>query len=334
MLKIFVGGDWDLDGIVSTALIVYAQEKLKVYPINADVVVEKKPLDPERIKYIFNDLKGVYEYMVLLDLPYTERVGSILNLAKRHFNVKRIMYIDHHLSTLHNLEKLKKIVDTVIVDHRKASAELIYELLVKNNIKVPDRIRSFIEVVKYMDTGRKIPQDMLRLFDYLRSIAKIVMYTRDENIWIRVVDWLSSPIASSSPFDNRVFEKYVKVVEERDREIEDKAMDFALSAVKIGCFNFIDARGRWKQHASSVLVSKIASILKNPVIVWFDTNKTYSILIVKASGGRAYRVAKQLYSDGLAIDIGGHANLAVVKIPRNVDQKALMDALRRISVLI
>lgn len=333
-MKVFVGGDWDLDGVVSTALIVYTQEKLKVYPISGEVVVEKKPLDPERIRFLFNDLKGFYEYMILLDLPYTERVGSVLNLAKKHFNVKKIMYVDHHLSTLHNIEKLKNVVDVLLVDHRKASSELIYEIIVKNNIKVPERIRQFIEVVKYMDTGRRIPQDMLKLFEYLRSIAKIVMYTRDEDAWLRVVNWLSTPIVSSRPFDDVVFEKYRKVIEERDREIEDRAMDLALSAVKIGCFNFIDARSRWKQHASTVLVSKIASILKNPVIVWFDTNKAYSILIVKASGGRAYRVAKQLYGEGLAIDIGGHANLAVVKIPRSVEQKVLMDSLKKISVSI
>ncbi|OYT40782.1 MAG: phosphoesterase [Desulfurococcales archaeon ex4484_58] len=329
--KIFVAGDWDADGIVSTALLVYSQEKLNAYPLKSTAIVHKKPVDPERIKYIFGDLSGNYDLLVFLDLPYTSRIPKILNILKKHFGIKKIMYIDHHLSSLTYQSELEKVVDELILDHKNPTAVIVYKLLKENGITIHSRLRSFVEVIKYMDSGRKVPNSLMKLFELTKLFSKALTITRDEELWIKIVDWLASPTPLPMPLEESVLNRVKKIIEERDRKMQEIALDLAVSSMKVGIFRFIDARDRWRYRGSSALASKLASILKAPVILLVDTNKPYSLLVIKALKGQAYRVAKQLLAEGIALDIAGHPNLAIVKVPKNIDKDQLIEILYRIS---
>ncbi|ABN70286.1 phosphoesterase, RecJ domain protein [Staphylothermus marinus F1] len=326
--RVFVGGDWDADGVVAAALIVYSQEKLGMYPLKAKAIVDKKPVDPEKLKFIIGNFRGNYDLVILLDLPYTDTVPRVLKIIKQHFGVKKIMYIDHHLSTLTNKEKLKEVVDELIIDRRMPTAGIVEKLLVENGISIHSRLKSFVEVVKYMDSGKKVPQKYLKLFQITSMFSKALTAIRDEDLWVKIVDWLASPSPLPMPLSEGVMKKVKKIIEIRDKEIKEKALDLALSAVKIGELRFIDARSVWKHRGGTALASKISSILKAPVAVLIDTNKNYSLLIIKAPRGKAYRIAKFLIGEGLALDIAGHPNLAIVKIKKDPDKKVLIDKLR------
>lgn len=328
IVRVFVGGDWDADGVVAAALIVYSQEKLGKYPLKTKAVVDKRPVDPEKLKFMIGGFRGNYDLVVLLDLPYTDSVPRILKMIKQHFGVKKIMYIDHHLSTVTNRDKLEEVVDELIIDQRMPTASIVAKLLAENGISIHSRLRSFVEVVKYMDSGKRVPPKYLKLFQLTSMFSKALTAIRDENLWVKIVDWLASPSPLPMPLSEDIMKKVKKVIEARDKEIKEKALDLALSAVKIGELRFVDARSVWKHRGGTALASKISSILKAPVAVLIDTNKNYSLLIIKASGGKAYRIAKFLVGEGLALDIAGHPNLAIVKIRKNPDKKELINKLR------
>jgi len=327
--RVFVGGDWDADGVIAAALMTYAQEKVGLYPYKGSAIVDKKPVDPERIIKIFGDLKGSYDALVLLDLPYSERVFRVLSMLKNHFSIGRIIYIDHHLSSISNVSRLKSIVDELYVYHEKPTSVILYEILVKNNIRVHQRLKSFVEVVRYMDSGLRVPDNMIKLFELTKLFSKALTIVRDEDLWVKIVDWLASPTILPNPIQEDLMNQVKKIIEERDREIEKIALDLAVSAVKISNYRFIDARNIWRHRGASSLASKLSSILRKPVILLVDTKKDYSLLIIKASGGRAYRVAKYLMGEGIGLDIAGHPNLAIVKIGKKVKKNDLINTLYR-----
>ncbi len=327
--RVFVAGDWDADGFVATALIVYAQEKLGVYPLKGRAVVDKKPVDPERIKFIFGDISGSYDLMVFLDLPYTDSVPNILKMLKNHFGIKKIMYIDHHLSTLNNRDKLIDVVDELVVDKSKPTSAIVYDILRRQGVSIHSRLKAFVDLVKYMDSGRRIPSDLMKLFELTKLISKALTIKRDVELWAKIVDWLASPTPLPLPLEEGVLRRVKEIVEERDKEINNIAVDLAVSAMRIGDFRFIDARNKWHYRGASALASKLASILKAPVIVWVGTSKEYTLLVIKAFGGKAYRIAKYLVGEGIAKDIAGHPNLAIVKIPKNISREELIEQLHR-----
>jgi oligoribonuclease NrnB/cAMP/cGMP phosphodiesterase (DHH superfamily) len=326
--RVFIGGDWDADGVVATALLVYSQEKLGRYPLEMRAVVDKKPVDPERLKFMLGVFKGNYDLLVLLDLPYTDHVPRILRIIKQHFGVRKIMYIDHHLSTLTNRDKLEEVVDELIIDHREPTACIVAKLLKEHGVSIHQRLASFVEVVKYMDSGKKVPEKYLKLFQLTSMFSKALTAIRDENLWVKIVDWLASPSPIPMPLNEEVLRRVKKIIEERDRETYEKALDLAMSAIRIGEIRFVDARNKWRHRGGTALASRISSILKAPVAVLIDTSKNYTLLIIKAPGGKAYRIAKFLVGEGIAYDIAGHPNLAIVKLDKNPDKKQLIDKLR------
>ncbi len=325
--RVFVGGDWDADGVVAAALLVYSQEKLGKYPIPSKAIVDRRPVDPERLKFILNDMRADYDLMILLDIPYTKYIPNILKLLKSHFGVKKIIYIDHHLSTISNIKSLESVIDEVIVDHKMPTAAIVEKLLKEHDIEPHARLRSFVEVVKYMDSGRRVPQKYMKLFEMASLFSKALTVMRDEKVWIKIVDWLATPAALPMPLDQKILSKVREAIARRDQEIKDMAIDLAMSAEKIGEIRFIDARNKWKHRGGTALASKIASIVKSPVALLVTTRKNYSLLIIKASGGKAYRIAKYLVAEGLGRDIAGHPNLAIVRVPKDPDLKKLKEML-------
>lgn len=327
--RVFIGGDWDADGLVSTALLVYSQEKLNAYPLQMPAIVDKKPVDPERLRFIFGDLNGVYDLVVFLDLPYTSNVPKILSMLKKHFGVKRIMYVDHHISTIINKDKLENVVDDLIVDKKNPTTAIVYNMLVEKGIHVHSRLNKFVELVKYMDSGRRIPDHLIKLFELVKLISKALTIKRDIDLWSKIVDWLASPTPLPLPLEESVLKDVKSIVEERDKLISEIATDLAVSAIRIGDFRFIDARNKWRYRGASALASKLSSILKSSIILWIDTSKEYSLLVIKAYKGRAYKVAKNLLDQGVALDIAGHPNLAIVKIPKNIDANELREKIHK-----
>ncbi len=317
MPRIFIGGDWDADGIVSTALLVYSQEKLGKYPIEGKAYVEKKPVDPERLKFLISEIRIPYDLVILLDLPYTPVIPRILWMLKKHFGAEKIMYIDHHVSTINAKKKLEEYVDVLLVDRNKPTAAIIYDELIKHGIRVTERLRSFVEVVKYMDTGKRVPAKYMKLFELASLFSKALTVTRNEKIWLKIVDWLSTPVPLTTPLDEKLIFQLKEIVKKRDEEVSRLALDLAVGARRVGNFRFIDARNKWRHRGGTALASKIAGILKAPVAVLVDTYKEYTLLILKAPGGQAYRIAKYFIGKGLASDIAGHPNLAIIKLPKN-----------------
>lgn len=325
--KILVLGDWDADGVVATALMTYSQEYAKKYPFDGEAVLVKMPVDPDRVKYMLSQIREEYDAVYFLDIPYSETLGNIARLMKTHFGVKKIVFIDHHIASMQRINDLKNVFDEFIVDYRKPTTVLLYEEVSKNNIPIHQKLREFVEVIKYMDSGKRIPPRLMKLFEIAKMISKALTAVRNEELWLKTINWLADPTPSPMPLNETMWNIVKKIIEDRDREVTDAAMRLAIAAVKVGDFRFVDARHVWKKRGATALASKLSLILKAPVAMLAGTNRGYSLLIIKASNGRAYRIAKYLLAEGLALDIAGHPNLAIVRTPKEIDVKELIDKL-------
>jgi single-stranded DNA-specific DHH superfamily exonuclease len=325
--RVLVLGDWDADGVVATALLTYAQEYLKTYPLEEEVKVDKMPIDPDKLKYIISSISEEYSVVVILDIPYSEVLGNVVRILKTHFGISRAVFIDHHIASVQKHSEISRVIDEVIVDFKKPTSVLLYEELSKHGLKIHAKLTSFVEVVKYMDSGRKVPGKLMKLFEIAKAFSKVLTATRSEELWVKIVEWLANPEPLPLPLDDATWSRAREIIESRDREVGEVARDLAVTAVKIGDLRFIDARTRWKKRGATALASRLSSILKAPVAVLVNTNRGYPLLILKAPGGRAYRVAKYLLAEGIALDIAGHPNLAIVRISSNIDKSKLVEAL-------
>ncbi|AFL66974.1 DHH family phosphoesterase [Desulfurococcus amylolyticus] len=325
--RVFVAGDWDADGVVAAALIVYSQEKIGKYPLESKAVVDKIPLDPDKVKYFLASFKGGYDLAVFLDIPYSEYLGNAMKMIKNHFGVSQIVFIDHHITSLQKARELQALADIVVIDHKMPTAGLVLWELEKKGITVHQRLRSFVEVVKYMDMGKRVPEQYMKLFELTKMLSKALTVIRDETLWAKIVEWLATPAPLPMPLDDALWGKVKAIIEERDKEVADKAMELAVGAIKVGDFRFIDARNEWKKRGVTALASKLSTILKAPVLLLAGTNREYTLLVIKASHGRAYRIAKYLVGEGVALDIAGHPNLAIVRLPKDLEKQELIKIL-------
>jgi hypothetical protein len=287
----------------------------------------KMPIDPDRIKYLLSQVKDSFNLVYFLDIPYSEILGNITKMMKNHFGVEKAVFADHHIASVQRISDLRDVFDEVIVDYRRPTSVLIYEELLKHNVPVHPKLREFVEVIKYMDAGKRIPDRLMKLFEIAKMISKALTAVRSEELWLKTINWLADPTPTPMPLNEATWSTVKKIIEDRDREVRDVAMRLAVAAVKVGDFRFIDARHVWKKRGATALASKLSLVLKAPVAMLAGTNRGYSLLIIKAPGGRAYRVAKYLLAEGIALDIAGHPNLAIVRVPKELDKKNLIDAL-------
>ena len=331
--RVFIAGDWDADGIVSSALLLYAQEKVGKYPIEGKAIVDLKPMDPERLRFLLKEVRANYDAVVFLDIPYIKGLENLLNILKRHFAVKKIVFIDHHISTLNNEFRLRKVVDELYVS-QEPTCTILYNILVEHGVKLTNKLKLFVETVSYMDRGLRVPKKYIKLYELTAMFSKALTVKRNEDIWVELVKWLANPMPIPMPLDKRVLEEVKKAVAERDKELKEVAIDLAMTARKVGYIKFIDARKKWRKRGSTSLVSKIGRVLKSPVAVLFSTTKGYPILIIKASRGAAYRIAKYLMGEGIAQDIAGHPNLAIVRLKSDIDIDTLLKCLQKASFYI
>jgi hypothetical protein len=325
--KILALGDWDADGVVATALLTYSQEYAKKYPVEGEVELVKQPIDPDRLRYLLSQVKESYEIVYFLDTPYSEVLGGVVKLLKQHFGVGRVVFVDHHIASVQRVNELREVFDEVFVDYRRPTSVILYDEIARRGVNIHTKLREFVEVIKYMDAGKRIPEKYMKLFEIAKMISKALTAVRNEELWLKTINWLADPSPSPMPLNESTWNTVKKVIEERDREVREVAMKLAIGAVKIGDLRFIDARHVWRKRGATALASKLALILQAPVAMLAGTNRGYSLLIIKASGGRAYRIAKFLLAEGVAGDIAGHPNLAIVRVDKDVDKKNLIELL-------
>ncbi|MGC8982977.1 MAG: phosphoesterase [Desulfurococcaceae archaeon] len=325
--KVLVLSDWDSDGVVAAALIDYVQRYLKKFPLEEEVELHKRPLDANGVKYLLSQVGEAYHTVVFLDVPYSDVLGNVVKMLKTHFGVKQVVFVDHHIGSLHKIDEVKKVFDIALVDYKRPTVAILYDELASRGIKVHEKLRLFVEVIRYMDSGKRVPEKLMKPFEIAKSISKALTAIRSEELWIKIVEWLSDPTPRPMPLDESAWSKAKDVIEKRDKEVKEVATRLAISAIKVGDFRFVDARSTWKKRGVTALASRLSAILKAPVALVAGTNREYALLILKAPGGRAFRIAKYLLAEGIAQDVAGHPNLAIVRIPKDLDKKQLIDAL-------
>ena len=328
--------DWDADGVTSAAMIYYAQSYRRVYPLRGRHDVALEPAGPRGFPDALNNIVGgggCPDALVVLDIPLTNNVYEVLSGFLRDCKETRLVYIDHHFSTIYMSKKLYELSEEVYLGH-KPTAMLTFNLLRSLGVRhMTPRLEAFMKAVGVLERGARPLTDAERnIVRLAASISKACTVLRDKELWQKLVKWLASPLPQDMPFDRKLVEKVVRIAEESDKEIMEKAKELAITARRIGYIRFIDARGKWSSRGSSALASKLYKVLKQPVALLIERDDGVKLLIIRSRGKGAYRVATGLVKEGIALDIGGHSGLAIVRLKEDIEMAELEKALRRLSL--
>lgn len=331
---VIVIADWDADGVVSAAMILYSQSYLGIYPLKGKKGVELRPATPRTLSEAL-ELKPEYmcpECVVFLDIPFTKYNYSVLRNFREKCKDVKMVYVDHHLSTIYHSQMLEKIIDEVIVG-RSATVILIYQLLKSLGVKLTIRLDNFARAVNYMERGIKAPPELSNMVKLASAISKALKAEHNPTLWERLIKWMASPLPFTTPPPlDKAIEKARQLAIEADKAIKDIAMDLAMSAQRVGYLRFVDAR-KISNVSATALASKIRHILRQPVAL-LARRENFDVLVIKATRGLVAKIADVVYSSGIAEDIGGHASLAVLKLRKNIDINTLIEILRRASLRI
>lgn len=335
-VPVAVIADWDADGVTSAAMIYYAQYYRKVYPLKGRHEVALEPAGPRGFSDALDNILSqgnCPDALAVLDVPLTETIYERLLGFARECPGARLIYIDHHFSTIHESKKLYDLSEEVYLGH-KPTALLTYNLLRSLGVRhLTPRLEAFMRAVGVLERGPRGPNPAdARVVRLAAGISKACTVLRDKELWRKLVKWLASPLPQDAPFDMKLVEKVLRVAEESDREIEEVARDLALTAKRVGYIRLVDARGKWSGRGSSALASKLYKVLHQPVALLIEREDGTRLLIIRSGGRGAYRVASGLLSEGIARDIGGHSGLAIVRLAEDVDMDKLEAALRRLSL--
>ena len=94
-----VVGDWDADGIIASAEILFAQETARAFPVKgAKCTPELRPSSPRNIGDVLKD--PCWDYLVILDIPFTPEVEQALDSVVSNGCRPKIYYFDHHKVTI------------------------------------------------------------------------------------------------------------------------------------------------------------------------------------------------------------------------------------------
>lgn len=331
-----VVADWDADGVVSAAEILYAQEKLGVFPVSGRAKVELVPAGP---RSIVDRLRGrCWDVLVILDIPFTEHVAAALRQAlESGCRYEALYYFDHHESTIENMYYLEKEFKALVFVGRSPTSSLVKSLLDKLGVRLTPRIKEFVSAVDVLEgrrAGREgVPQGMVRI---AASISKHLNQCKSDYTWSRYVRWIANPL----PFDDEVeagssmpgiIAEGIEASKTSDEELKEAATDLAMSAKSLGYIKLVDARGRWRKRGSSALASAIHKIVKTTVALVTDREDGTLLLVVRSSRGEAGRIMKALFDKDLVQDIGGHGNIGVARVKSGVTIGDLERALARAS---
>ncbi|MEB3787461.1 MAG: phosphoesterase [Desulfurococcales archaeon] len=337
--RVLILADWDADGVISAALVGYAQEVKGRFPVQERLKPDMLPVGPRSIQETVEDLlerEGCWEHVVLLDIPYTEAVEAALKLIKEKCGSK-IYYFDHHSSTVKNITHLEDEYNAYVVVGRSSTSVIVARFLEGLGVRVSPRLRDFAKAVGVLEGGaRKLKGDVSDgLVGVAASISKSLNQMRSPDAWLRYVKWLMNPIPIEPARidiggEKRDLVSYgMEVSKQNDTEIKKVATELAMSARNLGFIRFVDARDKWKRRGSSALTSAIYKILNTPVAALFEKEDGTRILIIRAGEGMAASIMDVLSEMEVVEEPGGHGNIAVAKLKDEVTVKRLEESLRR-----
>ena len=331
-MSVVVIGDWDADGFVSVAEVVYAQEVVGVYPVKSKIQTSVFPSTPRSLQSLLPHIMSLItssnnkqSYVVLLDIAYTETVKQFIQTIKNAGSY--IVFIDHHLSTHLGYRELERVVDELYVG-RKPVASLVYTLLKSLGVNFTERLNRFIEAVLCLEGGAKCRNK--KLLQLVALLSKTTTASRDAMIWEKIVRWLAAPLVQVPlPFTENELQKYMAMRSGNQCNEIDTALVLAPSAIKLFNYRLIKVERLQKGCRLASIATALYRVLKGDTFLYVS-NK--NLLAIKTRDHAAYKIAMALHEQGLVEDIAGHERLAIVKLKENISFEALMEMLKRIIV--
>ncbi|MEB3758659.1 MAG: phosphoesterase [Desulfurococcales archaeon] len=336
-------GDWDADGTVAAALVKYAQRVLKSYPVKGECSFESMPAGPRSIDSVLKEVECPTVLMIL-DIPFTPNVKSAIEEFRGRCGDSRIIYIDHHRSTIVSSVELEDNYRVEVITGVTPTSILLYNILRSLGLTLTPRLKEFSKAIGILEhSSRYIDENVSKkMVDLAASISKTLNVEHDPQLWQRFVDWLASPL----PFDEFKFKpKSIKaeakvevkdlsqmIADERDKELKELSRELAMSAQNLGYIKLVDARKKWRKRGATALASKIYGILRSPVALLVSTSEGYTLLIVRANRGLAQRIVDYLDVQGAIVDKGGHGNIAMARLRDDISIEKLKSLLRRAVV--
>ena len=333
VMVVGVVADWDADGVVSAAQILYSQEVVGFFPLKSREKVLLIPSDVRGVVDITREVVGSgVNFVVFLDIAYSKYVDKALRFLKsRGIGV---LYIDHHISTAIHIESIKPLVNNVVVG-KTSTAMLVYNQLRSVGIDVGERLKAFIEAVTAIERGGKkgsVKQIHGKLIDIVANLSRILSSTRSRDLWVKVVKWLAEPLPMISiPFTSDIT-KFAKPSPEYIKELKAIANEIALSSKKIFTVRFIDIRNSRYPYKSTAIASALHRLLRSPIILLTKNRRGRELLIIKSSDTLAYDLGLHLYRKGVAEDIMGHQTLALILLRKGVEVEKIVDYVREFII--
>lgn len=348
--KVVITGDWDADGVISAAQLYYAQHYKGTFPIRSNnVIIQLIPAGPRSIAERVEKFE-CGDFLVILDIPYTENMKAALESYRTRCPGATILYFDHHDSTISSVAELESKYDVKLFIGRNPTSIIVMTTLKSLGINLLPRLQDFANAVMVLE-GRgkagRLPEKVKvnkRIVEMAAAISKLLNRNKNDEIWIKFVKWLSNPL----PFEDAditaalkeaewsrsssLIEEARRVGEEADREVSRVATMMAMSAEDLGFIRFVDVRGKWDKPGASALASKIQRILGMPVAILVESSGE-RILIIRSGRGRgeARRILDILYEWGVVADKGGHEDIGTGRLNEEVTLAQLKEKLRRAS---
>ncbi len=323
-----VVGDWDADGAVSTAIVLYLQSS-QVFPLEERVETHVFPSSGREVLGLFRRFHGCPRYVALLDLPYTPEVQQVLERLRRECSETRVVYVDHHLTSLENLGFLREHTSFVRVGRSKPTSLHLVDIARERGKSLPSKLKAYAEAVGYIELGRRPPPEAAKVVELMASISRALKLEHSREFWEKMVRWMANPLPIPlSRSDQEILERVKEEAQRRDEELEEAATSLAIGAEKVGCFRFIDARRKWKRRGVTSLATRISRNVRAPVALLAKLGED-TILVIRTRNNAAKLIGDELVEKGLAVDVGGHGNLAVVKLRRDHDLQRVKQILLR-----
>lgn len=324
MDKVVVVSDWDADGIVAAAEIVYSQEFLGLYPLRGKATVTLIPSSPRSFSEDVGNVEG--SVVVILDIAFSKNVAEGLRHLRNRFS--RVIYIDHHLSTIAHVETIERVANEVLIG-KVPTAVLVAHIIRSLGGKLSPRLSAFVSAISIAEKGGYAKIDR-RLVEVVVKISRHLSMCKDRQVWESIVRWLASPISMSAmPFQKSIHEIVdSELVGEEVKRVRAIAMELAPGAMKLANLRIVDAR-KFQNVKLTALASQLYRVLKLPVIV-IGAKRGKVLLVIRARSDLPQRLALKLYEMGVLKDVGGHQSLAVGLLdPKYGSLSRLREALLR-----
>lgn len=336
-MKVAVIADWDADGTVSAAQIVYSQESLGLFPVRSKIPVDLLPSGPRGVREKVEE--RCWDVILIMDIPFIQEVDAALSSIFARC-APTLYYFDHHDVTIRNKRVLEEKYSASVTVGNSSTAFLVKSFLEKLGMRPTPRLRQFIEAVDHIEGGnRRRNGANERIIRLTVSISKYLNITKSQEMWQRYVRWLASLL----PFDELdiIFGKEVpelineslKTSQEADEGLKSIAMSFAMSAKKVGYVRLVDARDKWSGRGASALASAIHKMLAEPLVLLVSREDGVSLLIARSSRGEAEAIVRYLYEAGIVEDKGGHQNIAIARLTKGIPIEEIEVALIKASLL-